>query len=289
MGKILSPCTNGPCGNCDRGGDTPNEHVNFITPTGGQKESKSTVNVSNNSDITSNRDAITNEAVQFQIKNLEKFDYGEAVDDERYRDLELEQREEVQLDGGIRYEGQWIQGTMIRHGKGKQMLADGSMYEGWWQMNMANGKGRFLDSKGLFYEGNWRDNKKNGDGTFQWPDGRIYKGNFEDNMFSGQGKIVWPNGQTYIGSWKANQMEGQGIYTWPDGRKYDGFFKYGKQHGKATYTTREGKVKTGLWSHGKRQTSTENSTFQSPVNTNENANLTSLQKDMQNGGQVKVV
>ena len=57
------------------------------------------------------------------------------------------------MEAGARYKGQFIKGTAIRHGKGYQVMPDGSSFEGWWNMDVAVGKGRYIDPKGLFYEG----------------------------------------------------------------------------------------------------------------------------------------
>jgi len=34
----------------------------------------------------------------------------------------------------------------MRHGRGKQLWKDGSIYEGYWKNNMAHGKGRLIHS-----------------------------------------------------------------------------------------------------------------------------------------------
>lgn len=214
MGKIMSPCTQGACSVNMCNGDQPMEHVLTKTFETDNKGSNSRNSFDSDVDM----------ALEMKIKSLDPFDYGTPVND----DVKVEDRKQVELEGGIRYTGQWIKGTKIRHGKGVQRLRDGTMYEGWWKDNMANGRGRYLDAKGLYYEGMWKDNMKNGDGIFKWPDGRVYQGNFENNAFTGYGKLTWPNGQTYKGNWKDSQMEGQGVYMWPDGRIYDGAFKEGK-------------------------------------------------------------
>jgi len=41
----------------------------------------------------------------------------------------------------------------MRHGRGKQLWKDGSIYEGYWKNNMAHGKGRLIhsDADGKIY------------------------------------------------------------------------------------------------------------------------------------------
>ena len=47
----------------------------------------------------------------------------------------------------------------LRHGTGKQVWKDGSIYEGYWKDNMANGFGRLLHSDGDVYIGEWVKDK----------------------------------------------------------------------------------------------------------------------------------
>ncbi len=54
----------------------------------------------------------------------------------------------------------------MRHGKGKQVWDDQSIYEGYWQNDKANGKGRIIYANGDAYEGDWKDDKANGHGTY---------------------------------------------------------------------------------------------------------------------------
>lgn len=49
-----------------------------------------------------------------------------------------------------------------RHGRGKQIWQDGSIYEGYWHNNVACGKGRLIHSDGDIYEGEWKDDKAHG-------------------------------------------------------------------------------------------------------------------------------
>ena len=43
----------------------------------------------------------------------------------------------------------------MKHGHGKYIWNDGSMYEGWWMDNKANGKGRLIHADGDHYIGDW--------------------------------------------------------------------------------------------------------------------------------------
>ncbi len=103
-----------------------------------------------------------------------------------------------QLDNGAVYIGEWNQEGM-RQGKGIQIWADGSKYEGFWKNDMANGKGRLIHQDGDVYEGAWLDDKAHGKGVYQ-------------HM----------NGAKYEGDWEADKQHGFGVEVWPDGARYEG-------------------------------------------------------------------
>lgn len=90
----------------------------------------------------------------------------------------LEFRQEQILENQAKFEGQWIYGSNIRTGKGKQTWPDGSMYEGWWRENKANGKGRLIHADGDVYDGMWLDDKAHGHGVYCHLDGAKYEGNW---------------------------------------------------------------------------------------------------------------
>lgn len=55
------------------------------------------------------------------------------------------------MGSGVRYIGQFSNG--LRHGKGKQVWEDYSLYEGYWMEDRANGRGRLIHANGDVYEG----------------------------------------------------------------------------------------------------------------------------------------
>ncbi len=66
------------------------------------------------------------------------------------------------LKNGCTYEGEWLKGTDIRHGKGALIGSDGTIYEGMWKDDKCNGKGRLIRTDGDIYQGDWKDNKAHG-------------------------------------------------------------------------------------------------------------------------------
>ena len=65
-----------------------------------------------------------NTSVEEIVDQLGPFEYGEDAEmrgNLEYRPLQL-------LDTGAQYEGEFIRGSQVREGKGKQIWADGSIY-----------------------------------------------------------------------------------------------------------------------------------------------------------------
>ena len=96
------------------------------------------------------------------LGQLGEFDYGNIIEnmDLDYRQLQL-------LETGAQYEGQYIKGKNVREGRGKQIWADGSVYEGYWADSKANGRGRLIHADGDIYEGEWKDDKADGFGIYR--------------------------------------------------------------------------------------------------------------------------
>lgn len=49
-----------------------------------------------------------------------------------------------------------------------------SVYEGYWEKDMANGRGRLIHADGDVYEGFWKDDKAHGKGMYYHTDGAWY-------------------------------------------------------------------------------------------------------------------
>jgi hypothetical protein len=120
--------------------------------------------------------------------------------------LEREKREEVKVTEKIKYEGEWIKGTEERNGLGRQVLIDGSVYEGYWRNNKANGQGRLLHADGDAYYGDWVDDKAEGFGIYE-------------NL----------QGSRYEGEWKFDKQNGLGVESWDDESKFEGLYVDGKK------------------------------------------------------------
>ena len=84
-----------------------------------------------------------------------------------------------------------------KHGKGKEIYFDGSVYEGDFKNGEKTGKGKFED-----YEGN------------------IYEGNFFNGYKHSIGKITFANGDVLEGLWMYDKIEGNAYFTSKDGKCY---------------------------------------------------------------------
>lgn len=110
---------------------------------------------------TIDESAYYNEKVEQIAEILGPFDYGHPEDNRAYADsnAKLEMREPVLFKNGSKYEGEWNTDSNERDGRGVQIWADGSIYEGYWKNDRANGRGRLIHSDGDVYEGEWVDDK----------------------------------------------------------------------------------------------------------------------------------
>lgn len=59
-----------------------------------------------------------------------------------------------------KYTGEWYGAE--RHGTGKMVLIDGSIYEGYWLNDKKNGFGRYIHVDGDVYLGSWENDMMSG-------------------------------------------------------------------------------------------------------------------------------
>jgi hypothetical protein len=102
-----------------------------------------------------------NPLVQDILSQLGNFNYEPTP----ARDgVQRTRKPEVTLENGAKYEGEWDAVHNLRDGRGRQIWADGSLYEGYWRRDKANGRGRLIHADGDVYEGEWKDDKAHGYG-----------------------------------------------------------------------------------------------------------------------------
>ena len=64
-----------------------------------------------------------------------------------------------------------------RHGRGKALLPNGDIYDGWYSRGKRHGQGIYIFRNGARYNGEWHKGQKSGQGVFIYPDGSKYEGN----------------------------------------------------------------------------------------------------------------
>lgn len=117
-----------------------------------------------------------------------------------------------------------------RHGHGKMMFTDGSVYEG-----------------------QWMNDQKNGMGIVHYPSGNIYEGSFLNDQKEGFGKFYYKSkGEMYEGYWQKDQKNGQGTYVFNNRNMFSGFFFRDMKHGPGTKVTKDYKY-TGFWEYNLKQ------------------------------------
>jgi hypothetical protein len=181
----------------------------------------------------------------------------------------------VLLENKAIYTGSW-NNLSQRHGFGKMLWFDGSLYEGEWKYDMCNGQGRLLKCNGDFYEGSWLDDQFHGFGKYQSKNGNFYEGFWEANMRSGKGfeliknvsmftgsflndqksgngSVKYENGDSYEGEFFNGKMQGFGVFKWKDGRIYQGEWLEGIMHGKGDLHWKDGRHYSGGFNNGKKE------------------------------------
>lgn len=123
-------------------------------------------------------------------------------------------------------------------------------YFGHWKSNLPFGDGCLVFADGSHYEGGFNLGLLEGQGTFTDTEGNVYEGSWEKGRFHGKGKLTLANGASYQGEFSEGQFHGHGVYTWPNGDRYEGFFKEGQFGGTGTYHWKNGKKYSGEWALG---------------------------------------
>ena len=84
----------------------------------------------------------------------------------------------IQKSASIEGDGPGFTGDMNergeRHGQGKCVYENGSVYEGSWKNNLKDGMGKYTFSRGDVYEGEFRDGKMNGKGKYMYMGKRLF-------------------------------------------------------------------------------------------------------------------
>ena len=166
-----------------------------------------------------------NEDVRAKLDELTPFDYSAISADQLPVSADVIDR--TLEENGTVFFGQTDFFTKSREGKGYQVFADGSFYEGCWKSNQPCGFGRKLGSDGLMYLGNWRRGKFHGKGAVVWLENSMefkYKGLFKQGIRDGKGTLVLPGGEMLAGVWEDNLIKGKYTFRTSLGRVAGGYF-----------------------------------------------------------------
>jgi hypothetical protein len=179
----------------------------------------------------------------------------------------------LRSDGG-RYEGEFAANK--KHGLGRFVYPDGSVYEGEWHMGAANGYGVKWDAQGRMTTcGRAKNNAL--DKSCPVPRSKLPYGSFLPPSASAA-DLVMPAGGWYIGDvspatnlphgigthfgasgveiasgeWNEGALHGDGSATLPTGELYSGSFSHGLRHGHGRCTwPDEQTTYEGMWSEGR--------------------------------------
>ena len=145
----------------------------------------------------------------------------------------------------------------VRHGEGKLIHADGSVYHGEWKFGEIVGVGRgampSADGSGK-YVGQWYNGLRQGHGTMVSASGDEYTGEFFDDLFHGFGNFTAANGDQYSGTFVRGEMTGVGTMKWKaTGDSYSGSWCEGIMHGEGTFTSgTDGSIYRGNFENGEK-------------------------------------
>ena len=165
--------------------------------------------------------------------------------------IPVELKPMVEFENGEIYYGEWEKNGNIRHGRGIQILKDGTRYEGYWKGDKANIRGKLIYSDGGIYEGELENDKPNGYGVYIHCDGHKYEGFWKEDKQEGKGKEIWPDGASFEGDYKQGKKSGFGKFKWADGSVYEGQFENNNINGKGTYIFNDKRQYKGNWKNNK--------------------------------------
>jgi hypothetical protein len=180
--------------------------------------------------------------------------------------------DQLRVAEGCVYTGQ-ANGEFLPQGKGKQVWANGTTYDGTWMNGVAHGRGKLARLDGYAYVGDFSEGKKHGEGNefltdlsqyrggftqglkhghgiFEW-NGARYEGEFRSDAMHGEGVFVWSDGRSYRGQWQENCMHGHGSFEWPDGRSFEGRYDCNQKHGPGVLSWPDHTKCVGTWRLGK--------------------------------------
>ena len=164
--------------------------------------------------------------------------------------------------GGVRYEGEFVEGRI--EGFGKKVYEE-AYYEGCFRNNLRHGHGKMVNDNGTVIEGEFVEDRQSGpfrisgrnsngstyvfegicedvawrSGKVVYSDGLSYEGEFDGYMLK-KGVMRFPNGDWIEGSWKDQDPDGCCRYHYRNGNYFDGDWRGGEMVGHGPLHTVKG-------------------------------------------------
>ncbi|CAK0911497.1 unnamed protein product [Prorocentrum cordatum] len=139
----------------------------------------------------------------------------------------------------------------LRHGHGRLVGEDGSVFEGSFFDGEFCGEGVFRSPPGHRYEGQWLHGKRHGQGVYRHASGARFEGSWRGGLKEGPGAEHYADGSVYSGEYAQGLKHGRGRYEYASqGVSYSGQFVADALHGEGTYTFSDGRVYAGQWRDG---------------------------------------
>lgn len=161
----------------------------------------------------------------------------------------------VMSDGAVdvRYEGAMAGGKATGLGLVSYRTASGfAHYAGQLEESTLHGRGFNLLPDGSRYTGEFANDVPHGAGSYTAPDGSRYQGEFEKGEPHGNGYDVRPDGETYYGQYADGQRQGRGWIRYPNGDDLFGEFRDGVPHGTMRLVRADGTEEQQVWNNGKQ-------------------------------------
>ena len=109
-----------------------------------------------------------------------------------------------------------------KHGQGREVYANGDVYDGDFANDRRDGKGVYWYSNGNVYDGQWKDGHVHGQGLMKYVNGNIYEGEWVDDRRTGSGSFYWAeSGNYYNGEFKNGLAHGKGEFIYNAEEPYD--------------------------------------------------------------------
>lgn len=151
--------------------------------------------------------------------------------------------------GGVRYEGEFVEGRI--EGFGKKVYGE-AYYEGYFRNNLRHGHGRMVNDNGLVIEGEFVDDRQSGPFRITGRNSNgstyVFEGICVDGAWK-SGKVVYSDGTSYEGEYDGYILK-KGVMRFPDGDWLEGSWKNQDPDGRCRYHYRNGNYFDGEWKDG---------------------------------------